>query len=363
MKEKDKKKKRFLGFVVGLFLAIFLLPLFTLAQTTDLPAGQAGDLRLSTSPLPINLKATPGSTVSAQLKVKNDGLGEEKIKTTLMKFKADSQTGAPMLLEREAGDSFFDWVKFSEDIFTLPSNEWKTVEATFTVPETASFGYYYAVVFSRADEKINLDERQTALTGGLATLVLLEVQVPGAKKEVSLEEFSVAKKMYEFLPATFNVKLKNTGNVHTAPRGNIFLSRGKTEVATIEVNSGMGSILPNSPRDFSQNWTDGFPVYTVKMEDGKTVLDEQGNQVLKLKWDFKDASKLRFGKYTAKLLMVYDDGQKDVPLEGEVSFWVVPWRLVGVFIFNFALILALVLYVIRLRRRLRQLRQEQNKLI
>ncbi|MDP2837693.1 MAG: hypothetical protein Q8O53_00240, partial [Candidatus Moranbacteria bacterium] len=43
--------------------------------------------------------------------------------------------------------------------------------------------------------------------------------------------------------------------------------------------------------------------------------------------DWNDASKLRFGKYTAKLLLIYDDGQRDVPIEGEVSFWVVPWRM------------------------------------
>ena len=33
-------------------------------------------------------------------------------------------------------------------------------------------------------------------------------------------------------------------------------------------------------------------------------------------------------KYQAKLLLVYDDGKRDIPLEGTVEFWVVPWRLV-----------------------------------
>jgi hypothetical protein len=37
---------------------------------------------------------------------------------------------------------------------------------------------------------------------------------------------------------------------------------------------------------------------------------------------------LRFGHYTAHLVMVYDDGNRDVPLEAYVSFWVIPWRLV-----------------------------------
>ncbi len=325
-------------FIVTLFCVLFS-PAF--AQTPASPArlakamaeragGNQGDLRLTTSPLPINLKTAPGSSVSAQLKVKNDGTKTENIKVSLMKFKADSQTGTPMLLDREPGDEFFNWVSFSENTFTLPANEWKTITAAFNVPETASFGYYYAIVFSRADEQIKKEERQTIITGGTATLVLLEVQVPNAKREIQITEFSADKKMYEFLPAAFTVKLRNTGNVHVAPRGNIFINKGsKTDVAILEVNPAQGSILPDSPRAFEEKWADGFPVYQAKTENGNTVLDDKGNQITELQWDFKDASKLRFGKYTAKLLLAYDDGKRDIPIEGEVSFWVVPWRIIG----------------------------------
>lgn len=319
-------------FAVCLFAVfIFLLSLPASAQTpAGPPAGEAGDLRLTTSPLPINLKTAPGSAVTAQLKVKNDGTKTENIKVSLMKFKADPVTGAPMLLDREPADDFFNWVSFSENTFTLPANEWKTITATFNVPDTASFGYYYAVVFSRADEQVKKEERQTIITGGTATLVLLEAQVPGAKREIQVIEFSADKKMYEFLPAAFTVKLRNTGNVHIAPRGNIFINKGsKSDVAILEINPGQGSILPDSPRTFEEKWADGFPVYRAKTENGSAVLDDQGNQVYELKWDFKDASKLRFGKYTAKMLLVYDDGKRDVPIEGEVSFWVVPWRVMG----------------------------------
>ena len=76
---------------------------------------------------------------------------------------------------------------------------------------------------------------------------------------------------------------------------------------------------------------------------------------MELKWDWGQASKLRWGKYTAKMLLIYDDGQRDVPIEGEVSFWVVPWRLIGVVLFNFGLIMYLLWYVRRLRRRLKAL--------
>jgi hypothetical protein len=35
------------------------------------------------------------------------------------------------------------------------------------------------------------------------------------------------------------------------------------------------------------------------------------------------------GKYTAHMLLVYDNGERDIPIEAAVSFWIVPWRLIG----------------------------------
>jgi hypothetical protein len=310
-------------------LSLFVLASFFLVETSQAQT-TTGDLRLTTSPLPINLKVTPGSSTTIQIKVKNDGINTENIKVSLMKFKADEVTGTPVLAEKQPGDDFFDWVTFSENAFPLPSNEWKTISATFNVPDSASFGYYYAVVFSRSEENVPKGDRQTVITGGTATLVLLEVQVPNAKREIQVTEFSVDKSTFEFLPATFSIKLRNTGNVHVAPRGNIFINKGDTkDIAILEVNPGKGSILPNSPRDFQESWADGFPYYTEKQADGKAILDENGKQTQELKWNFGEVSKLRWGKYTAKLLLIYDDGKRDVPIEAEVSFWVIPWRIIG----------------------------------
>lgn len=309
--------------------------------TTAVTRAATPDLRLTTSPLPINLKTAPGTKISTPLKIKNDGTQDENIEITLMKFKADGATGAPMLEDRTATDEYFDWVSFSEPNFNLPANEWKTVTATFTVPSDASFGYYYAIVFGRVDEQIKLEDRQTVVSGGTAILVLLEAQVPNAKREVTVTDFKIDKGLFEFLPVNFQINLRNTGNVHIAPRGNIFISRGdQKDIAILEVNPNKGSILPDSPRSFQESWNDGFPFYQDKTQDGKVVTSENGDPVQELKWDFSQVSKLRWGKYTAKLLLIYDDGKRDVPIESEVIFWVMPWRLIagGIFIAIFIFI-------------------------
>lgn len=315
-----------LGIIILLTLAVFSFsPSPVLAQTPD-----DGSLILVTSPLPVNLVTEPGKTVTTDLRIKNGGTKTESLEIGLMKFGAYGEDGKPKLVERQPGDDFFDWMTFSESSFAVAPNEWKTVTATIKVPESAAFGYYYAVTFGRAKDQAPSGPRQTALVGATATLVLLEVRVPNAKREIQVAQFSTDNMVYEFLPASFTIKLTNKGNVHVAPRGNIFIKRGtKTDVAIVEVNPEKGSLLPNSNRVFISEWKDGFPVYVPKVENGAEVHDAKGNLSTSLKWDFSRAHTLRWGHYTANMLLVYDDGTRDQAIEGTVSFWVIPWRLLG----------------------------------
>jgi hypothetical protein len=300
---------------------VFLVPTGLFAQTSD--------LRLVTSPLPINISAKPGAEATAQIKLKNDGSLEERLKVSLMKFAAYGESGAPRILEPEPGDEYFSWVSFPEKEFVVGPGEWKTVPMKISLPESAAFGYYYAVVFSRAGDAPETQPGQTALTGGTAVLVLLDAEVPGAKREANVVSFSTDHTVYEFLPSKFMIRLQNTGNVHLAPRGNIFVGRpGEQDASIIEVNPEKGNILPESYREYMASWNEGFPSYKDKIEDGKVVRDAKGNIVQELSWNLGDIAKVRFGKYQAKLLMVYDDGQRDVPIEGTVDFWVIPWRII-----------------------------------
>jgi len=309
---------------LGVFIFLFFAPTFVFAQSPN------GSLNLVTSPLPINLVTTPGSTVSAQLKVKNGGEQPELLEVGMMKFSAFGDEGKPRLMDRESGDDYFNWVTFSEKEFTLNPGEWKTITMDFNVPESASFGYYYAITFSRKNPEIGADPRATKVIGATSCLVLLEVRVPNAVRDIEVLEFSTPQRVYEFLPTKFLVKLKNKGNVHVIPKGNIFISQGnQKEVAILSINETSGNVLPDSNRIFESEWLEGFPVYESQIKDKTVVIDNKGQPVKKLKWDFTKVTKLRWGKYTANMLLVYDDGQKDVPIEGKLSFWVIPWRLIG----------------------------------
>ncbi|MEX2054581.1 MAG: hypothetical protein WD972_00225 [Candidatus Andersenbacteria bacterium] len=312
--------------LAGLLGGVILTSSIPAASAQLVPVGD-GRLQLTTSPLPINLITEPGNIISTELRIQNNGPTTERLKISLLKFDAFGELGQPRLIEPTPQDTHMNWVSFSEPEFTVVPGQWKSLTATFNVPTDAAFGYYYAVVFSRVAE--TPQPGVTAVIGGTAILVLLEARVPGARREIAVDEFSVDKAWYEFLPVTFRVKLQNSGNVHVAPRGNIFIDRGSTsDVGIIEVNFQKGNILPGSTRLFEALWEDGFPVYKKKIENDRVVTDAEGVAELDLTWDFSQAHKLRWGRYTATMLLVYDDGQRDVPIEGKVSFWVIPWRMV-----------------------------------
>lgn len=309
-------RKLGLGGAALILLLSVVMPGVANAQTPPLRP----PLNLTTSPLPLNVITKPGQTVTADIRVKNNGTQAEQLKVELLKFGASGDTGRPQLQERDPQDLYFNWVTFSETNFRAEPNVWKTVKMTINAPKEAAFGYYFAVLFTRSNP-----DRPTAgasgVEGGVASLVLLNVEAPGARREAKVAEIVATQKVYEFLPAKFKIRLRNAGNIHVAPAGSLFIKRGSAQVGAVNFNVERGNILPGTDRVFELAWNEGFPAYQETTENGKTTQE--------LKWDFGEVQKLRFGKYTANLVAVYDDGQRDVPVEAVVSFWVIPWRIIG----------------------------------
>lgn len=303
-----------------------------------LPA-YAADFNITTSPLPILLNVKPGQSVSTDIRVENSGSQPATLNVSLKKFKADGTTGKPLLLDQAPGDDYFSWVSFDKTSFTAEPGVWNQVRMTIATPPSAAFGYYYAVVFSGVSQNLKVNTPGNQVQGGTAVLVLVNVEASGEKKQLSLTSFSSDKKLYEYLPSTFEVTVRNAGNIHLVPAGDIYITRGGKTIATLDVNPGGGNILPDSQRTFSASWSDGFPVFQPKVVNGQLVSDKNSKPVQELHWDFSKADHLRFGHYTAHLLLTYDNGSRDVPLQGDVSFWVLPWKILPIIILIIILVL------------------------
>jgi len=306
------------------------------------PPAPINPVNLTLSPINIILETDPEEPVTSLIKILNNSLEEEYLELELQKFTADSIGSKPIIQEFNDNDHEQSWVSFDQDKFSVKPKEWKTIKVTFTPPADASLSYYYAILVKR---QVAVDEQSSSvLTGVPAILMLTTVRSPFAKFELQLSEFLTTKKIYEFLPANFEVTIKNSGNTHIAPLGNIFIDRGETkDVAILSLNKEKGLILPGSERTYTVEWAEGFPFFE-KNNEGEVESST-------LKWNFSEFDKFRLGKYTAHLLFIYDNGERDIPVESKISFWVIPWRLILVvfFLVTFTIIgiLIPILFVIK----------------
>jgi hypothetical protein len=332
-----------------LFLSLWIFSSPALAQPAD------SGFSAAISPLPILLEAKPGTSVSTDLRVNNPSSHDEQFKVLVKTFSQDGPNGTVNLHDPTSADTFLSWIHFSRTQFLAPPGLWQTVHMNIDVPPSAAFGYYFAVEFTSAAPPPSTPGNTAKIQGAVASFVLLNAHAPGEKKQLQVTSFTADHKSYEFLPVNFSIRLHNSGNVYAGASGNIFIMRGSKQVGVLNVNEAHGLVLPGSNRLFKVAWSNGFPVYkTVYGDNGQPLLDKNGQPKRSLSWNFSQVSKLRFGHYTAKLALVYNDGQRDVPISGSVSFWVVPWRIVGAIAALLILIAGLIIYVIILRRRLKR---------
>jgi len=282
-------------------------------------------INLTLSPITLQLEVKPGETKTGEIKIRNNSTEPEALRVSFATFSFNDAT-QQINLNSQSDETFLKWISVDQPEFVVQPSEWSTVNVTFTPPPEASLGYYFAVIFNRVSEPV--EGGTTKISGAPAVLVLSNVISPLAKRELQLDSFKVPKVWVEFLPQQFLLNIRNSGNVHLPPTGNIFIdSRTKKDIAVLSINPANSLILPNSSREYTVTWSDGFPKWVDETEKDQTILDENGQTKQKLEWNFAEADRFRIGKYTAHLLLVYDNGERDVPIESFVSFWVIPWRI------------------------------------
>lgn len=282
-------------------------------------AGQA----LEILPPVVNVSANPGETVKTQVAVRNISTGKLVVTNEINDFTADGEGGNPKILldtDETTPYSLKDWVR-PLAVINLNARQLKDVSVTIDVPRDAAPGGYYAVVRFTGTAP-QLDGTGVSLSASLGALIFLTVKGQ-ANESMQLEEFFVTKEgktrgVYESAPLTFVERIKNTGNIHQQPGGQVMITDmfGK-KVAAVNVNLPPRNVLPGSTRRFEQ------PL-------DSTVI---GNKIL-------------FGRYTAEMKITY--GTNKQVLTAKTSFWVIPYKLLAIGIIG--LIVAFLVLRTMLRR-------------
>jgi hypothetical protein len=318
-----------LKLIIVLVLAscfLILASRFSHAQTS------ASNYDVTVSPVFFDLTANPDTTLTEKIKIRNNTTSPIPIKLSVSKLTGD--INGNLTIKQDPNDTSLTWVKFDNIFVILKPLEWTEIPFKIDVPKEAAYGYYLTISFTQ-DNSSPLTRSGATITGAAAVPILLNIRKPGAKAEGKMIEFTTSNFINEYLPIDFTIKVQNTGNIHIKPHGNVFISNGVNKnIAVLDVNEGLGSILPQAARVFKASWAEGFAAMQPIIVSGQPKLDRSGKPEMHLVLNWNKLTDFRIGKYDANVLLVFDNGTRDIPLEAKLSFWVIPYKLIlGMIIF------------------------------
>lgn len=308
----------------------FILPAAVTIGLAYLAVGVAGvqaqssGQALEIAPPVINLVADPGQTLTTKINLRSVSNDATIVTGEVNDFVAAGEDGTPKLLldeeeETTTAYSLKSWIAPLPQL-RLEPREIKDMVVTLNVPANASPGGYYGVIrFTGAAPE--LEGQGVSLSASLGSLVFVRVNGE-AKESLEIEEFSTtnngqATSLFESAPVQFTERLKNTGNTHLQPAGQITIKdMFGQKIATVNINLPPRNVLPDSIRKFEQ------PL------DSSVI----GNRVL-------------FGHYTAELSVTYGDSKQTIT--SSTSFWVIPYRLIGFSVAGLIIAFFLLRFIIR----------------
>lgn len=313
---------------------ILLLALVLMISGTGLAYGLSTAqpvMSLTTSPVTISLPIKPGSSYGQTLQVMNNTSLPIPITMEVKTFGANGTSGQAAINNLAISSPEASWIHFSPSTFIAKPKVWSYVKATISLPQSASLGYYFAIVFQPTYAKANKPGVAHIIASN-AILMLIDTRSANEQRQLQIANYSISHRIYEYLPAYFSVNVHNQGNIYLSPTGDIFISRnsnGFNSIGTLPVNPGSGNILPHSNRVFVANWTNGDPVYRQKLNHGQPIFDKNGQPIMQLDWNLNHIiSNFRFGEYYAHLVLTYNNGTRQIILNSTIPFWVIPWKLI-----------------------------------
>ena len=326
-------------FLTGTFLFfIFATVVHTTSAQSPTPMRKEG-INLTLSPVFMNVMVEAGKTTKRTFKVTNNNNFVENYQIVVLKYIPDNK-GSIIPADFNKQDDTVRWFTFSKTAISVGPRSTETVTFELSPPADAFLGYYFGIAIERAKEEF-LPTDTTNVVGAATIPVLLEVRRQIGKEMVGAEgdptkyktaevaSFRTTSPWYEYVPAEFEIAFKNTGKIHLVPFGEIFIGQGKNkELAAVSVNEGSSNTLPGSQRVYKVAWNDGFIVREPVKENGSVKQDAKGAIVYKTNVYWDKLTQFRIGRYTANLVLVYNNGQFDVPLEQQISFWILPWKII-----------------------------------
>lgn len=253
----------------------------------------------------------PGETVVQEISVSNRITDNREFEIEIEDISGTTDASRSVELSgAERGPySVQDYISVPDTTFVLDLGERAQIPVTISVPPDAEPGGYYGSVLVstvRSAEEQAANTPQAPIIARVGSLFFIrvagEVETAGQTKELSLIN---DKWWYENGPIELGILYENTGSVHLNPYGELSITNMFGEqVGFVELEPWF--VLPESLR------------------------------LREIAWD----REFLLGRYTVTALV--NRGYEDIVDEVTVSFWVLPWKIVGgvfliLFIFIFTI--------------------------
>ncbi len=288
--------------ILTVLLSIFALSFLFVRPTL------AESISLGSAPTSEKLKLSPGEKYNGELVVWN--LTEKAIdyQIVVRGFKQiENQPGTAILLTEEEEERALytatSWLTMDLTQLTLVPNKNEKLFYEINVPKDATKGEYTVMIsfVSENETKLSGTGATTTLSAGMPILVKIGDEFV---ENAELLDFYTSSNFFEYPNLTFYTRIKNLGDTHISPTGEIILTNiFNQEIATIPFNPNGQSILRDNSGNYETIWNLG----TFLTKDKAIVL----------------------GPIKAKLIVTYRSFQPGfAPLTSEISFWILPWKLI-----------------------------------
>ncbi len=304
--------------------ALITISIFSLFGIFVTSKAYAAPLSIGTAPTSEYLELQPGQTYNGEIVVWNLSGIETNYNILKRGFRQiDNQPGTAIMLTPEDDlkslYSASSWITLEKENILLEPNKNQKIYYEIKVPKEVTKGEYNAIIAfsSENNQGANGTAALTTLSSGMPILIKVGDDFV---ENAELLKFNTDKNFYEFPNVKFETIIKNIGDTHIAPAGEIVLTNiFKQEVARIPVNPNSQSILRENSGNYQINWD--FDKFLTP--DNKIIL----------------------GPIDANLIVTYRSFQPGfAPLTATTSFWIIPWKyLIG-------LLLLIVLLIITIKQ-------------
>lgn len=228
------------------------LTVMGLGMSVGQPARAA--LMIGAYPLELEHQAAPGQSVGGTFQIYNGTDTALHFTTTLSDWQitpdGDLQLASPASLPRSASA----WLRVSPREFDVPAKGTFTVRYSISVPAESKAGWdgeYRSMIVAQS-QALPSRSGGIMIAGAVAIKVFVQVGNPVRSLAVTgVQPYSsAATNAGTEQGPSFQVEVKNTGNVHLRPVGRLEVRQGDRLLYQIPLNEAAATVLPDATRVF-----------------------------------------------------------------------------------------------------------------